>query len=120
MPGIIVDTSSILLALQNNVDIFREVQARLGLDPVISTGVVRELKSKAGSSGRARAPARTALELIKRYKVKTEADNGYVDKWILDNALRFSCVCTNDSKLRAALRAKGADALTISRSGEFR
>ena len=120
MAGLIVDTSSILFALSNNIDIFNEAEVRLGLNPIISRGILRELKSKASGRGKQRAYASAALELIKRHGVKIEPDAGYVDKWILDSALRFSCVCTNDSKLRAALRAKGADVRTMSRSGDFR
>jgi rRNA-processing protein FCF1 len=120
MDGIIVDTSSILFAFSNRVDIFRRVKLQLGLAPVVSEGVIRELKAKAQGGGRSRAYARLALDLIKNYGINVDKDSGYVDRWIIASSKRYGSVCTNDTKLRRALRNSGSAVYTISRSGEFR
>ena len=117
---IIVDTSSILFALSNKVDIFNAIKEDLGLDPVISRGVVKELQKFSESSKGSSRYAKVALQLIDKYGIKTDPDSDYVDNWILSKAKDMDNVCTNDTKLRNALRGKGVKVYVISRSGEFR
>ena len=99
MDHIIIDTSSILFGLENKVDVFKAAEDQLGLKPVISKGVLRELRRKLGGKGRDGKNASVALELIGRYKVRIESDESYVDKWIIYAAKYFKNVCTNDTKL---------------------
>ncbi len=118
--GIILDTSSILFALSNKVDIFIAAREELSLDPVISLGVVRELRRISKSAKVSSKAANVALELIKKREEAVVPDNQYVDDWILSAAGKYEGVCTNDTKLRRALRANGVKVYAVSRSGEFR
>jgi rRNA-processing protein FCF1 len=116
----IVDTSSILFALSNKVDIFNAVRAELGMTPMISKGVINELTRISNDTRANGRYAKVALRLIDRYGVKTDPDSGYVDDWMLSKANDPANFCTNDTKLRNALKGKGAKVYAISRSGEFR
>jgi rRNA-processing protein FCF1 len=120
MEGIIVDTSSILFALSNKVDIFDAIGGQLRLTPVISRGVVSELSRLSKTRKASGRHASVALELIGRHNVRIERDSGYVDSWILSAAHGFSCVCTNDTRLREELRKAGIKVYVMSRSGELR
>jgi len=120
MDGIIVDTSSILFALSNNIDIFSAVQEKLDLRPVISRGIVKELEKAAATKKANARYARVALSLVDKHRIRTEADPGYADRWILSAAASFSAVCTNDTQLRMELRKNGINVYAISKSGDFR
>jgi len=116
----IVDTSSILFALSNKIDIFDAIRKELNMDPMVSKGVINEL-GKAASGSKANGKyAKVALQLIDKYEIKTDPGSGYVDDWMLSKAKEAVNFCTNDTKLRKALREKGANVYTISRNGEFR
>ncbi len=120
MEGIVVDTSSILFALSNKVDIFGRIREELGMDPIISKGVVREL-TKISKGRKANGKyAVVALKLIERHKVKTEPDSGYVDMWVLTAARKAGYACTNDTALRRKIRAEGIKAYSVSRNGGLR
>jgi rRNA-processing protein FCF1 len=120
MNGIIIDTSSILFALSNKVDIFKAVEEQSPLEALVSEGVIKELAGIAGSSKSNSKYAGVALELIKRYQIKIERNSNYVDKWILGAAKRYMNVCTNDTRLKKALRVKGITVYSISRNGILR
>ncbi len=120
MDSIIVDTSSILFALSSKVDIFNAIKEELNFEPVISKGVVNELKKISSGSKANGKYAKVALQLIEKYHIKTDPDSKYVDDWILSIAKEHENFCTNDTKLRNALKGKGARVYVISRSGELR
>lgn len=116
----IVDTSSILFALSNRMDIFDAIRKELNMDPMVSKGIINELCKAAGGSRANGRYAKVALQLIDRYGIKVDPDSEYVDDWMLSKAREAVNFCTNDTKLRKALREKGAKVYVISRSGEFR
>ncbi len=120
MNSIIVDTSSILFALSNKVDIFMAIKEQSSQEAVLSQGVIKELTGIAASSKSKSKYARVALELIKKYGIKIEKDSGYVDKWILSYANKHINVCTNDTKLKKALRGRGIIVYSVSRDGILR
>lgn len=120
MESIIVDTSSILFALSNKMDIFEKISEQLQLKPIVSKGVVRELTAMSRGKAATRKYAKVAIGLIEWHSVKIDPDNTYVDDWILRVAKKTGCVCTNDTKLRGALREKGINVYAISISGQLR
>ena len=120
MESIIVDTSSILFALSNKVDVFEKISEQLQLKPMVSKGVVRELSAMSSAKAATRKYAKVAIGLIALHSVKIDPDNTYVDSWILRAAKSAGAVCTNDTKLRGALRAKGINVYAISVSGQLR
>ena len=120
MGYIIVDTSSILFGLENKVDIFKEADSKLGLSPIISKGVVMELTKISSSKRQDRKYAIMALKLIAEQKVKIESDTAYVDEWIIRAATKYGNVCTNDTKLRKALKSKGVSIYSVSMGGSLR
>lgn len=119
MDGIIVDTSSILFAMSNNVDLFARIEEQLGKGAVVSKGVIRELKGIASSNKKSAGAAKAALDIIDRGGVRVADNSDYVDDWIMASK-KSDIVCTNDTKLRDALRAKKVKVYTVSRSGELR
>lgn len=117
MDHIIVDTSSILFGLSNRIDVFKKVGEQFGLSPVISKGVFNELTALSKSRKSTSKYAKVALSLIDRYQIKMDENDIYVDKWILSAAKAYGKVCTNDTKLKTALRARGITVYSISRDG---
>ena len=122
MGCVIVDTSSILFGVSNNVDVFEKVSdAFPGSEIVISIGVLRELKGLSSGNGRNSRNAKVSLNLIAKKKLKVKRDNGIVDDWIRHESASGGCiVCTNDTKLRRALRQNGVNVLTLGRAGQLR
>ncbi len=120
MEYIIVDTSSILFEFSNKIDIFKQIATQLSLKPVVSQGVLRELTKMASSTKADKKYAKVALAMINEHKVGVETDSGYVDAWILASAKKFQCVCTNDMKLKKALKAKGIQVYSVSIGGTIK
>ncbi|MDE1767813.1 MAG: hypothetical protein KGH67_02275 [Candidatus Micrarchaeota archaeon] len=120
MNRIILDTSSILFALSNKIDLFKKVEEQLSYEPVVSAGVIKELSKMAESRQKNSKYASVALLLIKRYNVKVENNDDYVDRWILSSAKAFQNVCTNDIKLKRQLSSQGVNTYSISRGGSLR
>lgn len=122
MQYLIVDTSSIVFALSNKVDPFAEIRSMPSTQILISKGVLRELRKLASGRGRYAKYARAAISLLNSNPhIRVEQDSGYVDSWIQHTASRMSCsVCTNDIKLKRALKAKKIKVYSISRDGRLR
>ena len=119
MEGIVVDTSSILFALSANLDIFKVIDDS-GSKPVLPGVVVAELVSLSKGKGAKNRQAVLALQLIERHGIRAEEGSGYADRWIIDNARRFSAVCTNDTRLRRTLRKEGITVFAFTIDGKLR
>jgi rRNA-processing protein FCF1 len=116
---IIVDTSSIIFGLSHRSDVFNAILAyEPSYKPVVSEGVVNELKGIGSGRGRYAKYARAGLELIRKHGIEVEDGQGYVDSWILRKAftLKFD-VCTNDTALRRKLKEKGIKTFSLSIQG---
>ncbi len=111
-----IDTSSILFAYENKIDPFK-LLIENGYTPVISKGVINELKRIANSASRKRGYAKIALKVIQDKRIKVEGSEAYVDSWILKSKMH---ACTNDKKLKQLLKRKGAFVVSISRGGKLR
>jgi rRNA-processing protein FCF1 len=123
MQYLIIDTSSIVFALSNNVDIFQMVKDELpGTTILISNGIVNELKGIAKKRGKNGKYASVAISLLNSHNnIRIEQNKGYVDSWILMESRQLPCsVCTNDTKLKKALRQNKIKVYSISRNGTLR
>ena len=117
MDTIIVDTSSILFALSKRIDIFERIDEQLGSKPVISKGIINELTELSKDKKAVSRNAAVALKLISSHSLIIDDNEDYPDNWILKDAKKFGKVCTNDTKLRQALRAMSIQACSISVKG---
>lgn len=88
---------------------------------VLSQGVLVELERLSKTAKKNSRDARTALLLLKNSDFSIEDDSSHVDKWILGRAIAgSSTVCTNDAKLKAALRSKGIAVVSLAVDGRLR
>lgn len=119
---IILDTSSILFALSIKKDAFEAAREQYpDYDIVLSRGIIKELKKLAATKKKEGRDARTALLMLPRKRFILNRNEGYVDKWILKEAeATGALVCTNDTRLRKALKAEGRSAFAIGMGGQFR
>lgn len=123
MDYIIVDTSSIIFSLSNNVDIFAAIKMQMPEYTIlVSSGILKELKKIGNGKSKFGKFGRVAATLLNKHgNVKLVKDNTYVDKWISDAARERRCaVCTNDTELKKHLKSEGIRAFSISRSGLLR
>ncbi|VVB76927.1 Uncharacterised protein [uncultured archaeon] len=117
----ILDTSSIIFACSYMKDIFEIAEDQLEAKVVVSKGVIRELRGIASGRTKEGKASRIALEFMKRHDIEVVEDNGEVDEWILRaGRSEGTYVCTNDIKLKEALKRKGKRALSVSESEVLR
>ena len=120
MQRAILDTSSIVYAFLNKADIFEAVEDQLGARPILSSGVLNELRMLAGKGKREGVGARVALEIMKKHKVEVIEDDRRVDEWIIEYSSNADYVCTNDIRLKHVLVGKGRQVLSMSEDGRLR
>lgn len=117
MRKIPLDTSSIVFALQNGVDIFFVFNEHLNAAPVISAGVIRELSNLSYKKTKQGKAARLALQLIQHHRIEIAKDSRSFDDWVMDHSAGFEQVCTNDLALKKGLRIKGIKVISVSKKG---
>ena len=120
MDAIIVDTSSILFGLSKRIDVFEKIEEQLDLSPIVSEGVVRELRMISEGKKAQGMQAKAAMLMIENHDVEVRKGDEYVDKWIIRNAKEFGSVCTNDSALKRKLKAMGVQTYSLSMDGRLR
>jgi len=121
MPAILLDTSSIVFAFSNKVDLFAKVEERLDAKPLISAGVMRELQKLSKRKTKEGRAAKMALQVIENHRIVILSDNGPVDDFLVRAGTEGRiAVCTNDIGLKKRLKSKGAKPLSVSRSGVLR
>ena len=117
MKKIILDTNFLMIPLQFRVDIFSELEriCHFNYELCIYEGSADELKNimKAGS-GRDKAAAKLALQLIRTKNIKTiKSDEKYIDLAILNDAGKDSIIATLDIPLKKRLLEKGASVVIL-------
>ncbi len=119
---IILDTSSIVFALSNGIDIFGAVRdQKPGYVPILSHGIVGELKGIRSKGGKYSGYAGAAIGILERSDVEMMPDNSTVDDWIYEEAVNNGyAVCTNDIRLKKRLKARRVTVFSIARSGTIR
>ncbi len=123
MKAALIDTSSILFALRYRKDLFERLGEQFpDCKPVISRGVVGELKAMGANRGKRGALARLALMMLKSKKVEIHNIGIDPDRWIQRQAARSRgrMVVTNDSELARKASAIGARCFKVSRSGSIK
>lgn len=122
MQELIVDTSAIIFAAENSVDVFASILDRMpGYAILVSKGVVNELERLSGSrTGKGRA-AKLGLRILRAHAVTVLKDESYVDSWIGRESVRRKCeVCTNDRALKERLRRLNVRVVSVSPKGILR
>jgi rRNA-processing protein FCF1 len=123
MHHLIIDTSSIVFGLSNKRNVFESANEQLPNHRIIvSNGIIKELKKIGKGRGKYAKFANVGISLINRYdNIEVSKDSSYADSWITKKATELNCaVCTNDTKLKRSLKAKGITVYSISRSGLLR
>ena len=122
MQELIVDTSAIVFAAENSVDVFASILDQLpGYDILISKGVVNELERLSGSKTRKGRAAKLGLRILRAHTVTVLKDESYVDSWIGKESARRKCdVCTNDRALKERLRRLKVRVVSVSPKGILR
>lgn len=121
MRRIILDTSSIVFAFENRLDIFALVHERLDSKPVVSSGIMSELRKLSLRRNREGNAAKLALQIIGRHDVEVVKSDRKVDDSLVQIGKEGKVlVCTNDAGLKRRLRSAGIRPLSISRSGVLR
>ena len=120
MKKIIVDTNFLMMPFEHGVDPIGEL-LRLINEPltlVLPSGVLLELRTLSGRTGRRAQAARSALLSIEKlkahFKVEEVESTGAVDGWIIKYASKNKIlVATNDVPLRSRLRALGVPVVAM-------
>ena len=122
MPFIIVDTSSIIFGLSNKKDVFEAVRNhQRAYSPIISEGIIRELKLIRERHEKYSKFAGAALLLISMAHVEITKDSSSVDEWIKKEAVgKGYAVCTNDTALKRSLKTAKIRVFSMTRSGTLR
>ncbi len=122
MPHVIVDTSSMMFGFSHNRNVFEAAHRKFPTrKPLVSKGILAELRAISENRGKRGATARLALLEIKAKKIDVDNITEYADKWILDASLRRGkVVITNDTALARRLLSRGVGVFKMSVSGEIR
>ena len=122
MQSIIVDTSAIIFAAENRVDIFKAIEEQMpGAEIILSNGIMEEIEMLTAAGGERKKHAKVALGLVEKHKIKMLKDHSYVDGWIVKESAERKCVvCTNDIALKEELKKAKIKVLSVSGSGILR
>jgi uncharacterized protein len=114
---ILLDANALMMPVQFQIDIFDELRSILGaFEPVVLSGVIRELTGLSRAKGRDGAAARHGLVLGGRCTIVESGDlkSESVDSQMIEYAVRNSCmVVTNDRYIRDALLTRGIGVISM-------
>jgi hypothetical protein len=114
---ILLDANALMMPVQFQIDIFDELRSLLGaFEPVVLSGVMRELAGLTRAKGRDGAAARHGLVLGETCTVVTGEDlkSESVDAQMIEYAVRNECmVVTNDRYIRDALLTRGVSVISM-------
>lgn len=114
---ILLDANALMMPVQFQIDLFDELRSLLGaFEPVVLSGVVRELSGLSNAKGRDRAAARHGLVLVDRCTIAESGDlnSESVDSQMIEYAVRNACmVVTNDRHVRDALLTRGIGVISL-------
>ena len=117
MYRVLLDTNFLLVPFQFGVDVFAELDRLLDVEYeiIVPAPVVRELERLAGKRGKEARDARSAMELVKGFKVLEMG--GDADAALLSLAGGDTVICTNDKLLRERVRQKRAPVIYMRQKG---
>jgi len=114
---ILLDANAFMMPAQFQIDLFDELRTLLGaFEPLVLSGVIRELTGVSRSRGRDGAAARHGLILIERCTVveSSTLQSESVDAQVIEYAALNSCmVVTNDRRIRDALLTRGIGVISM-------
>lgn len=114
---ILLDANALMMPVQFQIDIFDELRILLGaIEPVVLSGVIRELTGLSRAKGRDGAAARHGLVLGERCTIVESGDlkSESVDAQMIEYAARNACmVVTNDRRIRDALLTRGIGVISM-------
>lgn len=114
---ILLDANALMMPVQFQIDIFDELRTLLGaIEPVVLSGVIRELTGLSRAKGRDGAAARHGLVLGERCTIVESGDlkSESVDAQMIEYAARNACmVVTNDRRIRDALLTRGIGVISM-------
>ncbi len=105
----VLDTSFLLMHLQERVDVFTELKLMLGeVELVVPQQVLEELERLAERGGKMRMLARSALEVARKRCRVVRVKAKSADEAVEMLAGRDTIICTNDKVLKERVRKKGS------------
>jgi rRNA-processing protein FCF1 len=114
---ILLDANAFMMPAQFQIDLFDELRTLLGaFEPLVLSGVIRELTGVSRARGRDGAAARHGLTLIERCSVveSSTLQSESVDAQLIEYAALNSCmVVTNDRRIRDALLTRGIGVISM-------
>ncbi len=120
MKEVLLDTSSMLFALEHGVDIVTSIRDEFpGFVITVPYAAVAEMRKIAKTHTKNAGNARVMLLLITERKLNIDGKGTYADEWILKNAFG-KVVCTNDIKLKRKLNGLKIRVVSVAVSGRIR
>jgi rRNA-processing protein FCF1 len=114
---ILLDANALMMPAQFQIDLFDELCTLLGaFEPIVLSGVLRELTGLSLAKGRDGAAARHALILGEKCTVieSGELESESIDAQMIEYATRNTCmVVTNDRRIRDALFTRGLGVISM-------
>jgi rRNA-processing protein FCF1 len=114
---IILDANALMMPAQFQIDLFDELRTLLGaFEPLVLSGVVRELTGISRAKGREGAAARYGLALAEKCTLVESNDlrSESVDTQMIEYAaLNSYMVVTNDRRIRDALLTRGIGVISM-------
>ncbi|MFY9800011.1 MAG: PIN domain-containing protein [Methanoregula sp.] len=114
---ILLDANALMMPVQFQIDIFDELRSLLGaFEPVVLSGVIKELTGLSRAKGRDGAAARHGLALGEKCTIveSGDAQAGSVDAQMIEYAVQNKCmVVTNDRHVRDALLTRGIGVISM-------
>lgn len=114
---ILLDANALMMPAQFQIDLFDELRALLGaFEPLVLSGVIRELTGISRARGRDGAAARHGLVLGERCTIVETGNlkSESVDAQMIEYAALNACmVVTNDRRVRDALFTRGIGVISL-------
>ncbi len=114
---ILLDANALMMPAQFQIDLFDELRMLLGaFEPLVLSGVIRELTGISRAKGRDGAAARHGLALCEQCTVVESGDlkSESVDAQMIEYAALNRCtVVTNDRHIRDALFTRGIGVISM-------
>nr|WP_321350173.1 nucleotide-binding protein [uncultured Methanoregula sp.] len=114
---VLLDANALMMPAQFQIDLFDELRMLLGsFEPVVLSGVLRELSGLSRAKGRDGAAARLGLTIGEKCTIaeSNEMESVSIDAQVIEYATRNSClVVTNDRRVREALFTRGIGVVSL-------